>query len=150
MPGRAPGNPYVRSTITQDFPRRTPRKKLPKLNREILDTWETPYQIARRQKSARPDCLAPGPGKKSPGRAPTARHNSAAICDVFRAHNNKVPPETCTATIIDTKLAASFEFFHARPGPDIEREEREGPGRFAHRPPRGAGPDGAKISIRND
>ena len=96
--------------------------------------WKTPYQIARRQKSTRPDCRAPGPGKKSPVRAITVRHSPAAICDVFRGHLNKAPPEN-THDYHRRHEAGSFEFFYARPGPDLEREEREGLGRVANSPP---------------
>ena len=76
-PATRTGDPQLRRIFAKElsgrnYPNRTGR---------FLVFWKTPYQITRRQKSAQPDCRAPGSGKKSSVRAITVRHSPAAILE---------------------------------------------------------------------
>ena len=126
-PGRAPGNPYGQSTITPDF-----------------CSWNSPAEITQTELGdfgyfGKHLIKSPG-DKKCPAGLPGAwtrqkiarpdTHRPAAICDIFREHNNKTPPENMQ-DYQHRQKADSFEFFCARPRLDIKREEREGLGRVA-------------------
>ena len=49
-------------------------------------------------------------------------HRPAAICDDFGGRDNILPPENMHEYHCSYGTA-SFKFFHARPAPDLEREE---------------------------
>ena len=110
----------------------TLRQKLPKPNRMILGIWENTLS----NRPATKKCPAGLPGAQTRQKiARPSTHRPAAICDVFRGNNNKAPPKNMH-DYYRRHEAASFEFFHERPGPDLEREEKERLGRVAHSPPR--------------
>ena len=83
--------------------------KLPKPNRAISGILENTSS----NRPATKKCPAGLPGAQTQQKiARPGTHRSAAICGVFRGHDNKAPPKTCTTTIVDTKLILSKSFTH--------------------------------------
>ena len=137
MPGRAPGmQPVLTGRAIHDYAGFSPweisGRNYPNRTGRFSVFGETPCQIARRQKSARPDSRAPGPGEKLPGRALTARLLFVTFLEGTTTKRSL--KHARLPSIVDTKLILPNSFTHDRD--QISSVKREGLGRVAHSLPR--------------